>query len=258
MNIKLMSDLHLEFNNPIDPGEGEVLILAGDITTVDTVSKDSAFFSDAANNYDRVFYIPGNHEAYHSDINDAWNIIKSKVDDRITFLDNSSECYNGVHFVGTTLWTSMNNNSSTAMVEATHTMNDYNLIRNGDRSLTALDTYNRHIESVEWLEQVLPTLRGDVVLISHHAPHFRSVKAPGYGSRMPFAYASDLEDLIHKYRNIRLWCHGHAHRRNDYMVGTTRIVANPCGYYSSGLVTEFDPEFTVPVAGLPTVTCPAD
>ena len=36
MNIKVLSDLHLEFEKPgsdFDPGSGDVLILAGDIIT---------------------------------------------------------------------------------------------------------------------------------------------------------------------------------------------------------------------------------
>ena len=117
MNISLLSDLHLEFDNPITPGEGEVLVLAGDITTVETLKKDKAFFKSAADNYDLVVYIPGNHEYYHSDIDDAWRIITDAIDDRIVTLNNQSYCYNGVHFVGTTLWTDMNKGSSLTMCE---------------------------------------------------------------------------------------------------------------------------------------------
>ena len=257
MNIKLLSDIHLEFDNPYHPGEGEVLILAGDITTVDPVKKDAAFFKTAADNFNRVFYIPGNHEYYYSDINDAWRIISDQIDDRIVTLNNSSQCYNGVHFVGSTLWTSMNDCNRTTMCEIAQVMNDYHVISNGDRTLSATDIYLRHDDSMSWLEQALPTLRGDVVMITHHAPHLRSVEAPGYGSRMMHAYASDLEDFIRKYNNIRLWCHGHAHRRNDYMVGTTRILANPVGYYPDGLVKGHDPDLSVPVHGVSNYTCPA-
>jgi predicted phosphodiesterase len=93
MNITLLSDLHLEFNNPVQPGEGEVLVLAGDITTVDTVKKDAAFFKSASDNYDLVIYIPGNHEYYHSDINDAWRIVTEQIDDRVVTLNDQSVCH---------------------------------------------------------------------------------------------------------------------------------------------------------------------
>lgn len=257
MNITLLSDLHLEFNNPVQPGEGEVLVLAGDITTVETVKKDAAFFKTAADNYDLVIYIPGNHEYYYSDINDAWRIITEQIDDRIVTLNNQSVCHNGVHFVGSTLWTDMNKGSSLTMCEATNTMNDYNIVSNGERQLTAYDTYKLHQQSIDWMTQALPTLRGDVVMVTHHCPTMLSVAAPGYGSRMPHAYASDLRDFIRKYANIRLWCHGHAHRRNDYMVGTTRVLANPCGYYPDSMQLEFDPTLTVPLHQVSNLTCPA-
>jgi Icc-related predicted phosphoesterase len=256
MNITLLSDLHLEFNNPVQPGEGEVLVLAGDITTVDTVKKDAAFFKSASDNYDLVIYIPGNHEYYHSDINDAWRIITEQIDDRVVTLNDQSVCHNGVHFVGSTLWTDMNKGDSDTMVEATNTMNDYNIVSNGDRVMTALDTYKLHQQSIDWMARALPTLRGDIVMVTHHCPTMLSVAAPGYGSRMPHAYASDLRDFISEYANIRLWCHGHAHRRNDYMVGTTRVLANPCGYYPDSMQLEFDPTLTVPVHQVSNLTCP--
>ena len=44
------------------------------------------------------------------------------------------------------------------------------------------------------------------------------------------AYASNLDELIIKYPNIKLWCHGHVHHNCDYRINTTRIVANPRGY----------------------------
>ena len=40
MKIKLMSDLHLEFGG-MDPGEGDVLILAGDILVINELNKES-------------------------------------------------------------------------------------------------------------------------------------------------------------------------------------------------------------------------
>ena len=37
-------------------------------------------------------------------------------------------------------------------------------------------------------------------------------------------------NLILKYPNIKLWCHGHIHQSKDYMIGNTRIICNPRGY----------------------------
>jgi hypothetical protein len=45
----------------------------------------------------------------------------------------------------------------------------------------------------------------------------------------------------------RIWLHGHIHKSSDYVVGTTRILANPHGY---GLENpSFNPQLIVEVVG---------
>ena len=39
-----------------------------------------------------------------------------------------------------------------------------------------------------------------------------------------------MEDIIQKYDNLKLWCHGHIHISSDYVLYGTRIVCNPRGY----------------------------
>ena len=67
MNIKLLSDLHLEFGS-YDVGEGDVLILAGDIVNVEEMKKDSpqgkyyVKFLEKCATVIEVFMVLGNHE----------------------------------------------------------------------------------------------------------------------------------------------------------------------------------------------------
>jgi Icc-related predicted phosphoesterase len=42
------------------------------------------------------------------------------------------------------------------------------------------------------------------------------------------AYASDLTTLIESDQPA-LWVHGHIHTHSDYLIGVTRILANPLG-----------------------------
>jgi predicted phosphodiesterase len=68
------------------------------------------------------------------------------------------------------------------------------------------------------------------VVVTHHAPHPRSVEpyrdkplpdwAPGF-------YGSDLTWLIERHRPD-IWIHGHVHVPVDYRSAETRIVSNPC------------------------------
>ena len=74
MNIKVCSDLHLEFETAgchgnFHPGEGEVLVLAGDICCARDYVDDNAmadrydeFFNKCVDGYNKVFYTMGNHQ----------------------------------------------------------------------------------------------------------------------------------------------------------------------------------------------------
>ena len=76
MRIQYCSDLHLEFetnnryliNNPLAVN-GDILILAGDIIPLHDEYFNNPFFSFIADNYKQVYWVPGNHEFYHKDIN---------------------------------------------------------------------------------------------------------------------------------------------------------------------------------------------
>ena len=71
MKIQYCSDLHLEFalnamflhNNSIKP-IADTLILAGDITLWGQQHFKHWFFDYVSKHWERVYYIPGNHEFY--------------------------------------------------------------------------------------------------------------------------------------------------------------------------------------------------
>ena len=81
-----------------------------------------------------------------------------------------------------------------------------------------------------------------IVIVGHHAPCKSSTK-PRYQGEYIIngAYSSDLTELMLDNPKIKLWTHGHTHSTFDYMVGSTRIVCNPRGYYSYEENEEFDP-----------------
>ena len=241
MKLKILSDLHLEFG-PIDPGVGDVLILAGDICTVEDLATNCGnavayreFFQSCSDGYKKVFYVMGNHEYYHYRMDWAADVLRDHLPNNFTLLNNSSEYYNGVHFVGATMWADFNNNDMEMRDIAQSCMNDYRTVMlNGDTQLSTTDTLIEHDNTVEWFGQVLPMLKqGKKVVITHHAPSFESLD-PGYNHELRGAYASDLTPLIRREKPD-LWIHGHIHASNDYQVGETRIVSNPRGYYPSHL-----------------------
>jgi hypothetical protein len=87
MKVKVVSDLHLECcehgHGVPDLGEGEVLILGGDILCARHFKKDGPlkavytnFLKKCADNFMHVLYIAGNHEAYGYNYEGTWDVLK--------------------------------------------------------------------------------------------------------------------------------------------------------------------------------------
>jgi len=238
MRVRVMSDLHLEFGM-MDPGEGDILVLAGDICVASDYEKFHEFFVKCVKNYNRVFYVMGNHEHYHGDFTQTESILRNKLPLGVTLLNNSSHCVDGVHFVGATLWTNMNNLNVDTMEEARSYMNDYHLVEN----FTPEQSVDEHLQTREWLERCLPMLRGPVFMITHHAPSPQSIHGR-YLESTPM-YSSEMESFIKKYPHIKYWAHGHCHHTNDYMIGECNVIANPRGYATVEENKKFNPEFEI-------------
>ena len=249
MNVRLFSDLHLEFDDEgkqFEPGTGDVLVLAGDVCNVSEYDRYHHFFEQCVMGYNKVFYIMGNHELYGGVWEDDFHTLKNKLPKGITLLHNSSEYYKGVHFVGATLWTNQNNLNHETITQSQQCMNDYHLITKKDgRTLSVMDTIDAHMQTRQWFEQMLPTLNGDVFMITHHAPSPDSVK--GRYVNNGGAYATDMSGLMKQFPNIKNWVHGHIHENNDYMIGECRVVSNPRGYHGMELNKNFNPRLDIEV-----------
>ncbi len=244
MKVKVFSDLHLEFSDGyFDVGTGDVLVLAGDICPASSLMKEDSykeFFATCVANYNKVFYVMGNHEHYDHDFYFTENDIRNNLPTGITLLENEVEFYNGWAFVGTSLWASFNNYNIEEMHACGDQMNDYNLVTNGHRILTPIDTAIKHKEAMNYLESVIPTLSCNVFVITHHAPSFESISNEYRSADVQGAYASDLTSFIEANPNIKFWTHGHVHETNNYMVGETNVISNPRGYHQYGENGSFD------------------
>jgi predicted phosphohydrolase len=240
MKVRVLSDLHLEFNDDfyLDIPEGDVLVLAGDICLAADYDNYHPFFEQCVAKYNKVFYVMGNHEAYHSSIEDTRRILKEKLPKEISLLDNRSEYYlpEKVHFIGATLWTNFNNLDIDLMQDASQYMNDYHLID----GFTPEKALQEHLNTHEWFERCIPTLKkGKVIVVTHHAPSQSSVKGRYIDSKG--CYGNDMDSFIQKNSSISHWIHGHIHHNNDYMIGDCRVISNTRGYFGQ----EMNPEFNI-------------
>ena len=260
MKIKVVSDLHLECcenNHGVpDLGEGEVLILGGDILCARHFKKNGPlkkvyddFLQKCADNFDYTLYIAGNHEAYGYNYEGTWNVLKEQMPVGIHLLENDYVKIKDWVFLGATLWTDFRNENALEMMESSQCLNDYKVIRIGSnyRKLNPDDTLGFHKKSKQFLLDTLPMFENQKVwVLTHHAPSYQSVHPKYRNSGIANgAYVSDLDDLILNNPQIKYWSHGHTHESLDYKIGDCRVVCNPRGYFPSEINPNFDPNFEV-------------
>jgi predicted phosphodiesterase len=257
MRLLVLSDLHLEVWRDHVPridvsiSSPDVVILAGDIhTRFRAPSWAAETFPGLP-----VVYVAGNHEFYGEAIEKTGEAIAQECDryPNVHYLDCGQYIYEGVRFLGATLWTDFALFSPerkwSAMLEARAVMNDYKRIRVascGYRRLHPLDTAGLHTAQRAWLQEKLnEPFVGRTVVVTHMAPSIRSV-APKYAvDPVSAAFASNLDDLVVQ---ADVWVHGHTHNSFDYEVDGCRVVANPLGYLMRNGCAEneeFDPNFVV-------------
>lgn len=246
MKPHLLSDLHLEFGPETLEG-GEVLLLAGDICVADYLRKERTdkyarrhraryeqFFKEECAKYEKVYYIMGNHEHYSGNFDATEGILREALKDtNVELLQNQAvELNPNWVLFGSTFWTDLNKGDYFAREAAKTHMNDYREIEVGRHlTLSPTITMGEHEVALWRLNEVLDTL-GDrnLVVMTHHAPHFNSISERYRGSLLNYAYYSDKENLMLDNPKIKYWLHGHVHTDFDYEVGDCRVVCNPRGY----------------------------
>jgi predicted phosphodiesterase len=235
MRVQIASDLHHEFSRaghlgsegiPVADGV-DVLVLAGDIHA-------GARAFDLYRNYPvPIVYVHGNHELYGAEMFSLVHQLRSNANvAAVNFLERDEVVIDGVRFLGTCLWTDYCLRpvwKRVAMSEADMSMTDHRVIRYaGARAFSSHDAETEHLKARDWLEKKLDThFDGKTVVVTHHAPHPRSIPSEYVDDILSAAFASDLTPLVEQ---ADVWIHGHVHRSADYRVGKCRVICNPRGY----------------------------
>ena len=233
LTIQYFSDIHLEFYDltkihyilsKIIP-QTNICVLAGDIGY--PFSKTYEVFLKGINNkFEHVFLIHGNHEYYQLKQNKNKSIqqIKDKtleiINDlkNIHFLDNSYYDINDYRFVGSTLWSKIDNPS--------YLINDnYNIKELSVDKINLLHNNNKtYINNILNLET-----NKKIIMITHHLPTYNAINIK-YKHYIHFnqCFASNSDELIKK--PIICWIFGHTHSPTEIIVNDIKLVANPIGY----------------------------
>ena len=245
MKVQYFSDIHLEFwenrnflkQNPILP-IGDILIMAGDIMLFSEMNKYSDFFDFLSKNFKAVYWLPGNHESYHSSMDGRVGKFHEQIRDNVFLLNDSVEVINDVRFVFTTLWSYI---GKEAAPEIWRSLNDFRLIEIGGKKLTP-DTYNKlHLESREFLTKTLrQKFEGKTVVATHHVPTMLNYPPQYADSPLNMAFATELKSLI-KETQPDYWIYGHSHVNvQAFNIGKTTMLTNQIGYVSSNEFLGFD------------------
>lgn len=285
MKIAIASDVHLEFGSLAleNTENADVLVLSGDICVASDLKDHDPmgygvgslsnrfhdFFKNCSEQFRHVIYVAGNHESYHGDFATTYTILKYKLMhlSNVHILDKECVTIDDVTFIGGTLWTDMNKRDPLTLYHVKGMMNDFNIIKNSNRSVYHTvplyekdeagvyktdsngnkivcgskkkeevsrfcpeDSVDDHEKFIQYIRLVTEK-EGTYVVVGHHAPSYESIH-PMYrhDKIMNGAYYSDLTELMLDRPNIKLWTHGHVHHPFAYMIGDTRVICNPRGY----------------------------
>jgi Icc-related predicted phosphoesterase len=233
MKIWILSDLHLEWKDWTPPRnvDADVIVLAGDIGVItQALSWVKNVFAGRT-----VVYVAGNHEGYGT----FWFPLIEQLRQAaapLHFLERNCVVIGNTRFLGTTLWTDCRIWGDLYSVLAQkHRLSDFAEIRVDQETrlyLDPLEMIRWHERSVDWLDsQLSMPFPGPTVVVTHHAPHPRSLLAHDPAQFQPVSgyFGSNLLWLIERHQP-ELWVHGHTHASSDYRLGKTRVIANPAGY----------------------------
>jgi len=247
MKLAIASDIHLEFQDIVleNKEHADVLILAGDICTVkhfhsrpEMERTYGEFFKRCSEEFKHVIYVVGNHEHYNYQFNSTIIDLKRKLAQHpnVFVLDDETITIDDKVFIGSTLWTDMNNECPLTMNAAGFAMPDFKIVKYVDGDIymkyTPEQSVREHRKSLQYIEHVLKNSKDkECIVVTHHSPSHQSI-APQYrhDELMNGAFHNRLDYLMELSDNITLWVHGHTHEPFHYVIGTTQVVCNPRGY----------------------------
>jgi predicted phosphodiesterase len=249
MKVAIASDLHLEFA-PLkltNTENADVLILAGDICTVkhfhsrpEMENSYHKFFKNCSEQFKHVIYVLGNHEHYNYLFNDTVPDLKRKLAQypNVQVLDNETFKIDNYTFIGSTLWTDMNNECQLTMNAAAFAMPDFKIVKYNDGEnyikYSPEQSVKEHRRSLKYIQEVIRNSK-DVIVVTHHSPSHNSIH-PKYKHEelLNGAFHNKLDYMMELADNIKLWIHGHTHDEFNYKIGITNVVCNPRGYPREG------------------------
>lgn len=236
MKIQYCSDLHLEFpennryvnNNPILP-VGEILLLAGDILPFALNHLEYSFFDYVADHFEAVYWVPGNHEYYGSNIGINSDAIFEKIRSNVFLVNNHKIIHKNVNIICSTLWSYISPESESLLHKR---LTDFSTITCNGEPFLPLQFNQLHETGLAYLKKEISQLNigSKNMVVSHHVPTLLHYPPKYKKSELSQGFVVELQDLIVD-SNVSNWLYGHHHSNTpDFMIGKTTMRTNQLGY----------------------------
>ena len=245
--IQVFSDFHIEIWNklPIIPVRAKYLFLAGDICNI-THPLFYPFLDYCSLNWQKTFYIPGNHEYYikKKNYNELIFDYKYRISNRyenVFCLDNNYITLDeeNINIYGATFWTHPLFSST---YEAKMFVNDYNYIsffKQSVNHVTSLDiTYVKQLSNDAFisLQEYLNKTDRKTIVMTHFPPNQSGTSDPKYLDNKDHinSYFAWPDGTLQNFKldNVLTWISGHTHWSYDFVQDGVRLIGNQLGYKS--------------------------
>ncbi|MEO6734216.1 MAG: metallophosphoesterase [Ferruginibacter sp.] len=235
MKIQYCSDLHLEFpeNNhyinrhPLKP-TGEILILAGDVLPFALNHHNYKFFDFVADNFEAVYWIPGNHEYYGYDVAKAPQPLLEKIRSNVFLVNNHTIVYQEVNIICSTLWSYINPDNELLLMKC---LSDFTAITMNGKAFLPCHFNELHTAALFFVkEEVGKNASSKKIVVTHHVPTLQHYPAKYKKSVLNEGFAVELYDFIQS-SGICYWLYGHHHSNTEpFSIGSTVMLTNQLGY----------------------------
>ena len=244
MKIQYCSDLHLEFTenknfldkNSIQP-MGEIFLLAADSIPFAFLNEHDYFFDFVSDNFETVYWLPGNHEYSHYDLKHVKNPLYEKKRHNVFLVNNQIIPYKNISLIFSTMWTSIFPQNELEMLR---NISDYSLIKRQGKHITPSDINSLNQIDFNFLTNDLSTNRDKTnVVVTHHVPTLFNYPEKFKTSNINQTFAPELYDFILS-TNPAYWIYGHHHHTTpEFKIGKSVLLTNQLGYVRQNEHEEF-------------------
>jgi len=211
---------------------GDILLLAGDIVPFVEIKKHLDFFKSLADNFRQVYWVPGNHEYYHSNLAERSGSFSEAILPNVSLANNVVVEEEGIKLILSTLWSKIGDGNH-GMIE--YNMQDFRLITNNGWKFT-VEVYNEeHKKCVDFITKALNTEANNKTLVlTHHIPTYKNYPERFRNDVLNDAFAVELYNLI-ETTGPDFWIYGHHHQHiPEFEIGKTKLLNNQLGYVQFG------------------------